>query len=103
MTHKLKIVRVCESPQRGLICLLALFLFFLGQLLLITAVGRELGWVDLWSAWRTHLVGNAGSYVTYANLRNSTIPKLALNELPQMPVAACPLPARRAHPLSDIN
>lgn len=43
---------LCDSPAENSWCgkaprgsMLTLFLFFLGQLLLIRAVGRELGWV----------------------------------------------------------
>lgn len=49
---------LCDSPDENSWCgkaprgsILALFLFFLGQLLLIRAVGRELGWVGPWSWW----------------------------------------------------
>lgn len=46
VTHKLDQLECGKAPRGRTF---ALVLFFLGQLLLITAVERKLGWVDLWS------------------------------------------------------
>lgn len=80
---------LCDSPDENSWCgkaprgsILALFLFFLGQLLLIRAVGRELGWVGPWSWWSCSAGMQAAT--CWANLGNRTRAQLALEEAPQM-------------------
>lgn len=88
---------LCDSPAENSWCgkaprgsMLTLFLFFLGQLLLIRAVGRELGWVGLGGSWG--LPGRNAAATCCANLGSSTRAQLAPAEPPRGAAAAAPAP-----------
>lgn len=87
---------LCESPAENSWCgkaprgsILTLLLFFLGQLLLIRAVERTLGWWALGASWWGCSEGMQAA-TCRANLGNRTRPELPGDEPPQSGCSSSP-------------